>query len=179
VERRLGVTFPVTPSNCGSPTLSDADRAQILSAGEVSPFGGPFTKNPFSVSMSVSIPVFNSFGRERQIAQAEASLKDAEHQRRAEELRLSTSVGESLDGLQVAYRVVAIEERNREVAAERLSLASQRYAIGAASILELMDAETSMSTAESGYLNAVYQFHQALVALEASTGLSLRAVANP
>jgi outer membrane protein len=180
VERRLGVTFPATPTNCGSPLLSDADRAQILSAGDVSPFGGPYTKNPFSVSMSVSIPIFNNFGRERQVAQAEASLKDAQNQRRAEELRVRTAVAESLDGLQVAYRVVSIEERNREVAQERLSLATQRYAIGAAGIIELMDAETSMSTAEGGYLNAVYQFHQALVALEGATGLSLRTpAANP
>jgi outer membrane protein len=179
VEARLGVTFPATPTNCGSPLLSDADRAQILSAGEVSPFGGPYTKNPFQVSMNVSIPLFDNFSRERQAAQAEASLKDAENQHRAEELRLRTSVAESLDGLQVAYRVVGIEERNREVAEERLALDTQRYAIGAASIIELMDAETSMSTAEGGYLNAVYQFHQALVTLEAATGLSLRAATNP
>jgi outer membrane protein len=179
VERQLGVTFPATPTNCGSPLLSDADRAQILAAGDVSPFGGPYTKNPFSVGMSVSIPLFNNFSRERQVSQAEAALEDARNQHRAEELRLRTSVAESLDGLQVAYRVVTIEERNREVATERLALASQRYAIGAAGIIELMDAETSMSTAEGGYLNAVYQFHQALVALEAATGLSLRAAANP
>ena len=42
-----------------------------------------------------------------------------------------------------------------------------------------LDAETSMTTAEIGHLNAVYQFHQALVALEAATGLPLRTAANP
>ena len=31
-----------------------------------------------------------------------------------------------------------------------------------------------MTTAERDYLNAVYQFHQALVGLEAATGRSLR-----
>jgi hypothetical protein len=36
-----------------------------------------------------------------------------------------------------------------------------------------------MSTAERDYLNAVYQFHQALVVLEAATGLALRVPANP
>jgi outer membrane protein TolC len=71
--------------------------------------------------------------------------------------------------------VVGIEERNREVAAERLTLARQRYALGAAGVIELLDAETSMNTAESDYLNQVYQFHQALVTLEAATGGSLRA----
>jgi outer membrane protein TolC len=181
VERRLGVTFPATPTNCGSPTLSDADRTQLLTnlGGNVSPLGGPFVKNPFGVSMFVSVPLFNSFGRERQIAQAEASVKDAQHQIRADEMRLRTNVTESLDGLQVAYRVVGIEARNREVAEEQLALATQRYAIGADDIIMLMDAETSMSTAERDYLNAVYQFHQSLVVLEAATGLALRVPANP
>ncbi len=81
---------------------------------------------------------------------------------------------ESFDGLESARRVVEIEERNREVAQERLTLATQRYALGAADIIELLDAETSMSTAERDYLNAVYQFHQALVALEAASGRALR-----
>jgi outer membrane protein TolC len=152
------------------PLLSEAERAGILSQGEF----GPFTKNPFSVSLNVSIPLFNNFGRERQVAQSQSNLKDAEYQRRAEELRIRTAVTDSFDGLRVAYQVVQIESRNRLVAEERLTLARQRYALGAAPIIELLDAETSMSQAESGYLNAVYQFHQALVGLEAATGGSLR-----
>jgi outer membrane protein len=175
--RQLGVTFPGGPSDCGAPTLSDQQKADILSANEVFPFD--FTKNPLSVSLNVSIPVFsNGFGRERQVAQASAARKDAEHQLRAEELRVRTSVTEQYDGLMVAHRVVAIEARNREVAEERLNLARQRYALGAASILELLDAETSLSAAERDSLNAVYEFHQALVSLEAAAGRSLRPAAR-
>jgi outer membrane protein len=178
VGSQLGVTFPGIPSDCGSPVLSQADRDRILAVGEVSPFG-PFTKNPLSLSLGVTIPVFNNgLGRERQVAQAQASAKDAEHQLRAEELRLRTAVTETFDGLGISYRIVSIEARNREVADERLTLARQRYALGAAGIIELLDAETSMSAAERDYLNAVYQFHQALVALEAATGGSFRAVSR-
>lgn len=173
VESRLGVDFPEIGDSCGSPLLSDSERGGILSQGEF----GPFNKNPFSVSLNVSVPLFNNFSRERVVAQSQSSLKDSEYQRRAEELRIRTAVTDSYDGLEVAYQVVQIESRNRQVAEERLSLARQRYAIGAAPIIELLDAETSMSEAERSYLNAVYQFHQALVALEAATGGSLRAVA--
>jgi outer membrane protein TolC len=173
VESRLGVELPSVGDACGLPTISEAERAGILSQGEF----GSFTKNPFSVSLNVSMPLFNNFNRERVVAQSQSNLKDAEYQLRAEELRIRTAVTDSFDGLGVAYQVVAIEARNRQVAEERLTLARQRYALGAAGIIELLDAETSMSQAESGYLNAVYQFHQALVALEAATGGSLRAVA--
>ena len=170
-QSQLGVVFPVN-QNCGAPVLTDETRAAILSVNNVFPFN--FTKNPVSVSVGASIPVFTGFSRQRQIEQAEAQEKDAQHQRKAEELRLRTAVTEGLDALQSARRVVEIEERNRTVAEERLTLARQRYALGAAGIIELLDAETSMSTAERDYLNAVYQFHQALVGLEAATGRSLR-----
>ena len=170
VETRLGVDFPGVADSCGSPLLSEAERTSILSQGEF----GPYTKNPFGVSLNVSIPIFDNFSRERVVAQSQSNLKDAEYQRRAEELRIRTAVTDNYDGVKVAYQVVQIEERNRQVAEERLTLARQRYALGAAPILELQDAETSMSQAESGYLNALYQFHQAVVALEAATGGSLR-----
>lgn len=128
VEGQLGVSFPGTPAECGSPTLSLDEEASILAQNDVFPFD--FTKSPFSVSFAVSIPVFNGFARERQIEQAEATARDAELARQAEVLRLRTRVTESFDGLESARRVVEIEERNREVAQERLTLATQRYALG-------------------------------------------------
>jgi outer membrane protein TolC len=170
VETRLGVNFPEIGDSCGSPQLSEAERSSILSQGEF----GPYSKNPFGVSLNVSIPIFDNFTRERSVAQSQSNLKDAEYQRRAEELRIRTALADSYDGVHVAYQVVQIEARNRQVAEERLTLARQRYALGAAPIIELLDAETSMSLAESQYLNAVYQFHQAVVTLEAATGGSLR-----
>jgi outer membrane protein TolC len=83
-------------------------------------------------------------------------------------------VTQALDNLQSGYRQVEIETRNRELADQQLTQARQRYSVGNTSILELMDAQTSLSTAERDYLNAVYSFHQALVALEAATGRPLR-----
>jgi outer membrane protein len=171
VETKLGVNFPDIADSCGSPLLSDAERDGILRQGEF----GPYERNPFGVSLNITMPIFNNFSRERAVAQSQSSLKDAEYQRRAEELRIRTAVTDGFDAVRVAYQVVQIEARNQQVAEERLTLARQRYALGAAPILELQDSETQMQLAESQYLNAVYQFHQSVVALEAATGGSLRA----
>jgi outer membrane protein len=175
VGGKLGVTFPGY-SSCGSPDLSEDAKTAILDRNAVFPFD--FTKSPMRFSFGVSLPVFNGFNRERSQAIAEASLHDASYNRRAEELRIRTAVTDQLDGLKVAYRVVAIEAKNREVAEDRLNLARQRYALGAASVFELLDAETSMSVAEGDALNAQYDFHTALVALEAAAGRTLRPAAR-
>lgn len=55
----------------------------------------------------------------------------------------------------------------------------RRYALGAAGMLELLDAQTTLSTAEQAYLNAVYDFHWNLIRLEAAVGQGLRAERQP
>ena len=66
------------------------------------------------------------------------------------------------------------ESRNRALAEEQLQLQQRRYSLGAAGLLELLDAQTSATTADQAYLNAVYDFHYSLIALEAAVGRSLR-----
>jgi outer membrane protein len=160
--------------DCNQFAYSDAKGQAALAANSEFPFD--FTKNPLSLTLSVSLPVFQGFARQRQVEQAQAGAADAAHLRRQEELRLRTAVTQSLDNLQSAYRQVEIETRNRELAGQRLEEARQRYEVGNTSVLELMDAQTSLTTAQRDYLVAVYNFHQSLVGLEAATGRSLRTV---
>jgi outer membrane protein len=127
------------------------------------------------VSAQLSLPIFTGFSRQRQVAQASNAAEDAEHNRRAEELRLRTFVTNAYDNLVSAHQVVQAEERNRTLAEEQLLLQQRRYALGASDMLLLMDAQTTMSTAEQAYLSAVYDFHYNLIALEAAVGQPLRA----
>ncbi|HZD04081.1 MAG TPA: TolC family protein [Longimicrobiales bacterium] len=184
IQQSIGTELPGLDfsKGCGSPTLSDAQRQAALESNDVFPFD--FTKNPLSLTASVSIPVFVGFSRQRQLEQMQAAEKDAEYQVKAEELRLRRAVTEAYNALVAAYEVVQIEGNNRDLAEQRLEAARQRYSIGAApaqgaassgsTFLELLDAQTSMSTAERDYLNAVYDFHQALAQLEDATGRTLR-----
>ena len=66
------------------------------------------------------------------------------------------------------------EERNRALSEEQLQLQQRRYALGAAGMLELMDAQTTLTTSDQLYLNALYDFHYSLIALEAAVGQPLR-----
>lgn len=162
------------PRNCSAIRLSDGDVDRILEGNDVFPFD--FTESPFSVTMRVSIPVFQGFTRQRRVEEARAAADDARERRRAEELRLRAAVTESVDALKTQARVVEIEERNREAASEQLELTRERYAMGSASFLELQEAEASLATAERDHLDAVYTFHQQLTTLEEAVGRELRRV---
>jgi outer membrane protein len=161
-----------TVQSCSVFTVSDADRAAALAENNAFPFD--FTRNPAQVSARISLPIFTGFSRERQVSEANNRAEDAEHDRRAEELRLRTAVRYAYDNLVSAHRVVQAQERNRALAEQQLQAEQRRYALGASSLLLLLDAQTTLSTAEQAHLNAVYDFHNNLIALEAAAGQPLR-----
>jgi outer membrane protein TolC len=158
----------VTAGDCSNHVLTDQMRKQVLVANETFPLD--FTRQPLSLRLNVSFPVFQGFAKQRTIAQAQADRRDAMHARRAEELRLRAAVTQSYDDLVTAYRALRIQERNLEVASEQLELARRRYSLGAAPFLELLDAEDSMEQSERDHLASVYDFHAALWSLEAAVG---------
>jgi outer membrane protein len=173
INAGLSQPLPDYPRDCSRFVMTDADRQEIIASNDVFPFN--FTKLPLSLSVQVSIPVFTGFSRQRQVSQANAIAEDAQQSRRAEELRLRTAVTNAYDNLESAYRVFEAESRNRALAEQQLQMQQRRYALGAAALLELLDAQTSLSTADQAYLNALYDFHYNLIALEAAVGGPLRA----
>jgi outer membrane protein TolC len=157
-------TLPGEIQDCGQFAFTDERRQAALDQNQAFPFN--FTKLPLSLTFQVSIPVFTGFNRQLQVSQAYNNADDAMHNRRAEELRLRTAVTQAFDNLVAAAQVVRLEERNRSLSEEQLQMQQRRYSLGAAALLELMDAQTTMTTADQAYLNAVYDFHWNLIRLE-------------
>ena len=157
--------------DCSQFAATDDARAAALAANRLFPFD--FSSNPVTLSATVSLPIFTGFTGQRQVSQANNAAEDAEHNRRAEELRLRTAVTNTYDNLVTAYQVIQVEARNQALSEEQLQLQRRRYALGAAGLLELMDAQTTVTTSDQLYLNALYDFHYNLIALEAAVGQPL------
>ena len=76
--------------------------------------------------------------------------------------------------LQTAYRSAALQREVAANAAEELRMARERFRLGAATSLEVTDAQTRLAEAERAVIDAVYTYHKSLAALEALVGRSLR-----
>jgi outer membrane protein len=169
-----GLSQPLSgyPSDCSRFVLtSDAER-NILSGNDVFPFN--FSREPLSVSLSLSLPLFDGFSRERQIEQAKVGARDADRRLRGDELRIRTQVNIAYLDVATARQTVDLESRNRELADEQLRLARELYRVGVNTFIELQEAETVKARADRAYLQAVYTFHDGLATLEAEVGRSLR-----
>jgi outer membrane protein len=171
-----GLTQPLAgyPKDCSGYVLTPALRQHILATNNAFPF--QFTKQPLQLSVGVSIPVFTGFSRQRQVAEASAAVDDARQSVRQERLTLRTALTQAYDALRADYQIVQIQKQNQEAAQETLEQRRKQYALGAAkiTILDLLDAQRTLSTADQGYLKAVYDFHYNLIRLQAAVGRPLR-----
>jgi outer membrane protein len=169
IFRRLA--DPLPDADCSAFGMTDADRAAIRDGNSAFPF--QYTRQPLQAQLRISLPIFQGFTRQRQIEQARVQASDAQYRLRAEELRLRSEIGGGLQTLTTAYQAHRLEGRTLELADEQLHLARERYRVGAASFLELREAETIKARADRAYLISVYSFHEALTGLEAAVGRRL------
>lgn len=150
-----------------------AQQEQILrDQNNVFPFS--FTGQPFQARLTVTLPLWTNFGQPQQVSIAKAQRENLEESVRARGLGLQTEVSQSFYTLQAAYEAVGIQDTNRNLGREQVQLATDRYKVGSGTFFELLDAQVAALRAETDYIAAVYDYHRAVAALEASVGRSLR-----
>jgi len=177
---RTGLSLGGQTGNCfsaaglidGGGALLDPVAQQIRNQNSVFPFS--YTGQPFGANLTVSLPIFTGFSRSLRLSQARAQEDDAEEEVRARRLQVRTDVHSRYLGLETAFRAIAVQGASREAARDQLRLAKDRYRLGAGTALEVSDAQNSVQRAEGDYVNAVYDYHKAIAALEAAVGRPLR-----
>jgi outer membrane protein len=163
---------PLPPADCGQFAFTDEQRAAIIAENNQFPFD--FVGSPPTVSLSMSVPIFTGFSRQRNREAARLQLDDQVHRVREQELALQADLAIGLENVRTAYESAQLEERNRILAEQQLNLARERYQLGAITFVELVDAQTLLARAEADRIIAVFAYHDAVTNLEALVGAPLR-----
>jgi outer membrane protein len=133
-----------------------------------------FTRQPYNLSASFSLPLFNGFRRESDVQNATVQRRNAENTLRQEELRVSTEVTAAYLTLTANKQAVDLQVENSATARTALLLAEERYRAGAINLVELIQARTDFERAETDRINAIFDFQRAFASLEAAVGRPLR-----
>lgn len=133
-----------------------------------------FTRQPYNLGASLSLPLFNGFRRESDVQQATVQRRNAENTLRQEELRVSTEVTAAYLTLTANKQAVDLQIENSATARTALLLAEERYRAGAINLVELIQARTDFERAETDRINAIFDFQRAFASLEAAVGRPLR-----
>ena len=155
----------------GTRLLPEVEQS-IRDANSGWPFG--YTRQPWSISLGVSLPLFDGFSRAARVSQARASADDARESLRSQQLLIDGQVQAELLAVTTNWQAAQIADTNRTAAQEQLTLARERYRLGSGTALEVADAQNAVTQAEASYINAVYDYHTAVVGLEAAVGRPLR-----
>lgn len=169
---RRGAGLGSIAAQCNQIVFTDAQAQSIRTGNKNFPFG--FTSNPYTLSMGLSLPLFDGFNREGRIENAMADRSDARYNTRAQELKLGADVAAANATLVADYQTVKLQEQNSLAAREALQLAQERYRVGLNSLVDLQQARSDYETAEAGRINAIFEFHRAFSVLESAVGRPLR-----
>jgi len=123
--------------------------------------------------LSLSLPVFTGFTTERNIAEAQVQLANAEEQVRQTRLEIERDVRSRLIDLRGAWESHSLAQRSSEIAEERLRLVREEYRLTTVSFSELQSAIEEVIIEQRTAINAMYDFVAAHVALEQVVGRPL------
>ena len=163
---------PLPPLDCSRFTFTDAQRQRIIDQNDQFPF--QFERSPLTVSLQLSIPIFQGLGRERNLEAARLQREDMIEQVREQEIALEADIAIGLANARTAYESALIEEQNRLLADQQLRLARERYQLGEITFVDLVSAQTVLAQAEADRISAIFAYHDLVTALEALVGAPLR-----
>ena len=169
---RRGAGMPAITSKCSAMQFTGAQAQAIRDANKTFPFD--FTSSPYNLSLTLSMPLFDRFGREQRLQEAQIARTNAQYDVRRQELQLSADVTSAWMSLQAAYRTVGLQEQNAAAASEALTLAQARYRVGASTFVELVQSRNDYERASTDRIGAIYDYHRAWAALENAVGRPLR-----
>jgi HAE1 family hydrophobic/amphiphilic exporter-1 len=110
----------------------------------------------WSATVTLTIPVFDGFRTRGRVAQARAERNKVSQDRVALENRIRLEAKEGVDRLAVARSVLEATELNVSQAQRALEMTQANYQHGAATTLDVIDAQAALTQAESNRIQALY-----------------------
>ena len=133
--------------------------------GQTSDIGLLNLNTSWQVQLSLNIPIFNGFQTTYQVQQALNNYYSTKEQERVERQQVALQVQQNYLNLAAAQEVVKANEAAVAAAKENLELHQGRYQVGYAPLVEVTDAQTTLTTAQTSYVNALVAYKVSLAQL--------------
>jgi outer membrane protein TolC len=124
----------------------------------------------FTAAGAVRFPIFRSGRIRADIEQADSALAQRKAEYSDVKGRAEQDVRTAVLDLTAASQQVKVSRSNRELAAETLVQARDRFRAGVSDTVELVQAQESVATAEQDFISSMYALSLARIALARATG---------
>ncbi len=125
----------------------------------------------WSVRTTVNFPIFANFSRKAAMARSKVNLNNARASYNYSRNSVATQIKKSYLDMKKADEALTLAGENVAAATEAMAIVQERYNLGAATILELLNAQVSLITAQTSQIQAEFDYNIAVATLENSMGL--------
>ena len=125
------------------------------------------------LNLGLSWQIFNRFGRETQVAQAQVALETAEAQAADARRQVSAQLTTQLANLAAARERIAVTELKVRAATANVNVQRERYRLGSVSINDLGIAQDQLNQTEEQAVSARFDYLRAKAQIEATIGRPL------
>lgn len=124
----------------------------------------------YSASATLNIPIWNWGATHSKVVQANLKHKQAQRELSFAQRKLLATIRESYSEAQAALAELELLKSSASLAAESLRLTTLRYQGGEATVLEVVDAQNTLTQAHNAYADGVVRYRTALAGLQTFTG---------
>ena len=133
--------------------------------------GQTFSNLGSSISATLNIPIWNWGATQNRVKQAELRRAQAKRELSFAQRRLLAEIQSLYAEAETSMNELAGLSRSAELAAESLRLTTLRYKNGEATVLEVVDAQTTAAQASGAYQDGAVRYRVALANLQTLTGV--------
>lgn len=124
----------------------------------------------WNMGIGLSYNIFSSFHQKTAISNARVSLKYARETEQQTEKAVELAIKQAYLGVDLARESQNVAEQTEASAQEDYNLAQEKYNLGAATILDLLNAQESLTRAQTDRVNALYDHYVAVARLSNAMG---------
>jgi outer membrane protein TolC len=124
----------------------------------------------YSATATLSIPLWNWGANRSKVIQADLRRKQAERELSLAQRKLLAEIRSIYQEAEAARYELDLLKSSAELASESLRLTTLRYQAGEATVLEVVDAQNTLTTEQNAYSDAQLRYRLALANLQTLTG---------
>ena len=124
----------------------------------------------YAATATLSIPIWNWGANRSKVIQADLKRRQAQRELSLAERKLLADMRSLYHEAEAARAELELLKSSAELAAESLRLTTLRYQGGEATVLEVVDAQNTLTQAQNGYSDGQLRYRLALANLQTLTG---------
>ncbi|MEW6701693.1 MAG: TolC family protein, partial [Bacteroidota bacterium] len=119
-----------------------------------------FNRRILNIGLTLSIPIFSNFNTESQIQYAQVNAMNAQEDLIALERQIKIEIKQSFLDLMAAKKSLDVALKNERAAEETRKINQERYNLGSATLLDVLQANRDYIDALRNKINAMYDFYR-------------------